>query len=40
MARLGISQEEFARKAQLEALYLQDNTGCKTFEELKKTEAP
>jgi hypothetical protein len=35
MARLGISQEEFARKAQLMRMYLQDNTGCKTFEEFE-----
>lgn len=38
MARLGISQEEFARKAQLMRMYLQDNTGCKTFEEFEEKQ--
>jgi hypothetical protein len=38
MARLGISQEEFARKAQLMRTYLQDNTGCKTFEEFEEKQ--
>ena len=38
MARLGISQEEFARKAQLMRMYLQDNTGHKTFEEFEEKQ--
>lgn len=38
MARLGISQEEFARKAQLMRMYLQDNTGCKTFEDFEEKQ--
>jgi hypothetical protein len=38
MARLGISHEEFARKAQLMRTYLQDNTGCKTFEEFEEKQ--